>query len=132
MMADGSLALSTTVFACGAAGRTMSENAQSAAPDKIAADSITADHPQSSPMKAWVGSATIAPNGQLICNSDIASTISRPSNQSVVNLVATSTTMVAPTPPIVRAASASRNVLDQARATPESAINASPASASLV
>ena len=53
-----------------------------------------------------MGSAIIAPNGQLICSNDIASTISRVANQSTTILVATRVTMVAPTPPIVRAASA--------------------------
>src|ERR1035438_3485415 len=87
--APGSFARSIVVtgVACGEAET--KAKAQSAAPAPNAPDIITAGHPHNCPTKAWTGSASIAPNGQLICRIDIASTISRLSNQSVVVLAVT-------------------------------------------
>ena len=82
-------------------------NAHSTATEQIAPDAITACQPSECAIQVWIGSAIMAPNGQLICNSDIASTISLLSNQSATILVATSPTIVPPTPPMMRATSAS-------------------------
>src|SRR5438105_14839594 len=104
--APGSFPRSIVVAAAACGDGETKAKAKSARPAQSAPDIITAGQPDSCATKAWIGSATIAPNGQLICRIDIASTISRPSNQSVVILVATSTTMVPPAPPTVRATSA--------------------------
>src|SRR3954466_11262061 len=68
-------------------GSDMNANAQAAAAAQTPPDAATAGHPKASEMKAWIGNASMAPNGQLICRIDIASTISRSSNQSVTIFV---------------------------------------------
>src|SRR2546423_15588867 len=104
--ADGSLTRPAAAACACPAGCGISANTQSTATAQTAPEIITAGQPSDSPIQAWIGSAIIAPNGQLICNSDIASTISLAANQSATILVATRMTIVAPTPPTVRAASA--------------------------
>src|SRR5437016_4407962 len=80
-------------------GSDVKANAPAAAAAQIPPDATTAGHPKDPAIKAWIGRASMAPNGQLICRIDIASTISRLSNQSVTIFVATSTMMVLPMPP---------------------------------
>src|SRR3954447_4349638 len=87
-------------------GSGVNANAQAAAAAQTPPDAMTAGHPNEPAMTAWIGRASMAPNGQLICRIDIARTISRLSNQSVTIFVATNTTIVAPTPPINRATNA--------------------------
>ena len=108
-------------------GSEIKANAQNAAPATIAPNIITAGHPNDCPIKACIGSASIALNGQLTCRSDMARTISRPSNQSVVIFVATRIATVAPMPPMMHAASAATKPSQTLSATPEITISARPA-----
>src|SRR5207302_10706505 len=128
----GSFERSTAVCGARSDGSETKANAQNAAPATIAPDIITAGHPNDCPMKACIGSASIAPNGQLTCRSDMARTISRPSNQSVVIFVATRIAIVAPTPPMIRAASAATKPSQTLSATPEITISARPARPSVL
>src|SRR5260370_40363085 len=123
----GSLERSTAAGGARSDGSETNANAQNAAPATIAPDIITAGHPNDCPMQACIGSASIAPNGQLTCRSDMARTISRPSNQSVGIFVATRNALVAPPPPIMPPASDATKPSQTLSATPEITISARPA-----